>query len=63
VRTQGDYRLGWLFGVATFVALAIFHLKLAVVLLMFGAPSFLVRYWQRRRWPGSDGPTTPAQGS
>lgn len=63
VRTQGDYRLGWLFGVATFVAMAIFHLKLALVLLMFGAPSFLVRYWQRRRWPGSDGPTTPAQGS
>ena len=63
VRTQGDYRLGWLFGVATFVAMAILHLKLALVLLMFGAPSFLVRYWQRRRWPGSDGPTTPAQGS
>jgi chromate transporter len=57
VRTQGDYRWGWVFGVLTFVAMAVAHLKLAWVLLLCGLPSFLVRYWQRRKdHPPTRGP-------
>lgn len=57
VRTQGDYRWGWVFGVLTFVAMAVAHLKLAWVLLLCGLPSFLVRYWQRRKdHPSTRGP-------
>jgi len=48
-RTQGHYRVGWVIGAATFVAMAIGHLPLAAVLLMCGLPSLAWRYRQLKR--------------
>lgn len=45
-KTQSHYRLGWLLGGATFFCIALMGYPLALVILVIGLPSFLIRYWQ-----------------
>jgi chromate transporter len=45
-RTQGHFRAGWLIGAAVFLLVAILHKPLGMVLLAFGLPAVVLRWWQ-----------------
>lgn len=45
-KTQAGFRLGWVIGAAAFIAVALIHVRVGVVILVLGATSFAVRWWQ-----------------
>lgn len=48
-QTQGDYRIGWIFGLLVFVLIGFLHAPLAVVILGLGLPACLIRWFQIAR--------------
>jgi len=45
-RTQGHFRAGWVIGAVVFLLVAILHKPLGMVLLAFGLPAVVFRWWQ-----------------
>jgi chromate transporter len=47
--TQGDYRIGWIFGLLVFGLIGFLHAPLAAVILGLGIPACLIRWFQITR--------------
>jgi hypothetical protein len=47
--TQGDYRIGWIFGLLVFGLIGFLHASLAAVILGLGIPACLIRWFQITR--------------